>query len=74
MHEGDSFIGGGDYNSWDAGATVKVTQGDHEIGETKIQPDGTWKIDNPDYRAGADITISITDVAGNSTIDDFSVG
>ncbi|RXJ74001.1 hypothetical protein CS022_04945 [Veronia nyctiphanis] len=74
LHEGDTFIGGSDYNSWDVGATVTIMQGDMEIGETKIQEDGSWKIDNPNYQSGTDVTICITDIAGNSSIDDFSVG
>ncbi|WP_083228450.1 Calx-beta domain-containing protein, partial [Veronia pacifica] len=74
LSEGDTYIGGSNYNAWDAGSIVKVMQGEVEIGETKIDSDGTWKIDNPGYHGGSDVTICITDIAGNSTIDDFNVG
>ncbi|WP_235869525.1 Ig-like domain-containing protein [Veronia nyctiphanis] len=66
LHENDSVIGASGYESNDFGATVTVSKGDEVIGQTTIGTDGSWHIDNPNYKHGEEIIISIEDIAGNS--------
>ncbi|RXJ72559.1 hypothetical protein CS022_14705 [Veronia nyctiphanis] len=67
-------MGGSGYSGNDIGGTVTVSRDGEELGTATIQDDGSWQIDNPGYQAGDGITISIEDVAGNTSMNDYNIG